>query len=134
MTRLLAPLLVLAACGPADPEVEPCEPIVAGDTWTEPEGSVVEIVMMNPTPPARFENWWAVRLTSPDGAPMIDPARLAVSAFMPEHDHVSPTSPTVVAEPEALIVGPLDLWMPGVWEIRFDLDTERVVVPVCIEE
>jgi len=65
---------------------------------------------------------------------MIDPERLVVSAFMPEHGHGAPTVPGVTAEVEGLVVGPLELWMPGRWEIRFDLDGDRTVVPVCIAE
>ena len=134
MTRLLALACLLAACGADDPGSDACTPVLAGDTWTGPGGSIVEIVMTNPTPPARFTNWWAVRITDPGGAPMIDPASLAVSAYMPEHDHLSPTTPTVTGEAEGLVVGPLELWMPGVWEIRFDVGGERIVVPVCIDE
>ena len=127
-------LLIVSACGSSDPGGEECAAVRAGDVWAGPAGSTVEIVMTNPSPPARFTNWWAVRITEPDGTPMLDLQRLTVSAFMPEHGHGSPTDPTVTSEPDALIVGPLELWMPGRWEIRFDLPGERLVVPLCIDE
>jgi hypothetical protein len=133
MKRLLV-LGFAAACTSSDPVVDTCDPVLAGSAWDGPNGSTVTIVMTNPTPPARFTNWWAVTVNTPDGAPMIDPARLAVTAFMPEHNHSSPTIPEVTYEPDGLVVGPLDLWMPGQWDIRFDLDRERIVVPVCIDE
>src|SRR5262245_22242614 len=136
MTRLLviAPLLAFAACTSPEPTPDECEPALAGTTWTGPDGASVTIVMTNPTPPARFTNWWAVSVMTADGNWMTNPAQLAVTAFMPEHGHASPTIPTVTSEPDALVVGPLELWMPGRWEVRFDLAGERIVVPVCIDE
>jgi hypothetical protein len=134
MIRWLPLGLCLVACTSPEPQEDTCEPVVAGDTFTGPNGSVIEIVMTNPAPPARFTNWWAVRVDDPDGADMIDPARLVVSAYMPEHGHSAPVTPEVTAEVDGLVVGPLELWMPGRWEIRFDVDRERVIVPLCIEE
>jgi hypothetical protein len=136
MMRSLVLLLAFAACtdGNDDTGDPACGAVGPGDQWTSPAGAVLTIVATNPSPPARFTNWWAVTIDDRDGAPMIDPARLEVSAFMPEHGHGAPRTPDVTSEVEGLVVGPLELWMPGRWEIRFDLDAERIVVPVCIAE
>jgi hypothetical protein len=73
MKALLA-LLGLVACSSSDPVPDTCEVVLAGDSFDGPDGSTVTIVMTNPAPPARFTNWWAVTVNTPDGAPMIDPA------------------------------------------------------------
>ncbi len=145
MTRslLARPLLVAATLGallagctdpPDDPDPAACRAMAPGESWLGRDGSRVTIVVTNPAPPARFTNWWAVRIEDREGAPMFDPARLTVSAFMPEHGHGAPIAPGVTAEVDGLIVGPLELWMPGQWEIRFDVDGDRTIVPVCIAE
>lgn len=136
MTRSLATLLLLSACADnaGDPDVPECATVAPGDTWTSRAGAVVTIVATNPSPPARFTNWWAVTVDDREGAPMIDPARLEVSAFMPEHGNSAPAVPGVTSEVDGLVIGPLELWMPGRWEIRFDLDAERIIVPICIAE
>ena len=137
MTRSLALLALLAACGSSAPAADAgpdCEPVVPGAVYTGGGGWTVTIVMTNPSPPARFENWWAVTIDDPDGAPMVDAANLEVTAFMPEHGHGTPVVPGVTSEPDGLVVGPLELWMPGRWEVRFDVEGERIVVPVCLAE
>jgi hypothetical protein len=136
MTRALALLLLCAACGaPAvDADAQECAAVAPGSTYAGNQGWSLTIVTTDPAPPARFTNRWTVTIADPDGRPMIDPAALAVSAFMPEHGHGSPTTPVVTADADGLDVGPLELWMPGRWEVRFDLDGERIVVQVCIDE
>jgi hypothetical protein len=136
MTRTLAVLLFLSACtdSTGDPDVPECASVAPGASWTSGAGATVTIVATNPSPPSRFTNWWAVTVDDRSGAPMIDPARLRVSAYMPEHRHAAPVVPGVTSEMEGLVVGPLELWMPGLWEIRFDLDAERIVIPICIVE
>ncbi len=132
---VLSPLL-LATCTETadDPDPPACGVITPGDEWTGRASASLAIVATNPSPPARFTNWWAVRVDDREGAPMIDPARLTVTAVMPEDGLGAPRIPEVTAEPDGLVVGPLELWTPGRWEIRFDLDGDRIVVPVCIDE
>ncbi len=135
MTRAIAIFALLAACA-SDPPADDgdCAPVMRGDQFSGRNGWTLTIVMTNPTPPARFTNWWAVAIDDPDGAPMIDAASLEVTAFMPEHGHGAPVVPGVTSEPDGLVVGPLELWMPGRWEVRFDVEGERIIVPVCLAE
>jgi hypothetical protein len=135
-SRLLLLLVACSACtdGVPPPDDPACAAVTPGATWTSRDGAIITIVATNPSPPARFTNWWAVTVDDRDGAPMIDPQRLEVSAFMPEHGHGAPRVPEVTSEVDGLVIGPLELWMPGRWEIRFDLDAERIVVPICIAE
>jgi hypothetical protein len=133
----LALLALLVGCGSSEPaalDAARCGEVARHDTFTGRGEWSLTIVATNPAPPARSTNWWAVTIDDPDGAPMIDAAALVVSAFMPEHDHSAPAPVTVTAEPDGLVVGPLELSMPGRWEVRFDVEGERIVVPLCIDE
>lgn len=126
MTRCLPLLLLVAACAPDEtpPDDTACDVVEPGATFVGPDGGRVRILATDPAPPARFTNWWTVDVD--------DATTMTVSAFMPEHDHGSPTTPTVTVTDEGVVVGPLELWMPGRWEVRFDLAVDQVVVPVCI--
>jgi hypothetical protein len=137
MTRRLVLLSLLVACGSPAPgtlDAAPCGTVAPDDTFTGRNGWTLTIVATNPTPPARFTNWWAVTIDDPDRAPMIDASALVVTASMPEDGPSARVTPTVTTEPDGLVVGPLELWVPGRWEVRFDVEGERIVVPVCIDD
>lgn len=75
-----------------------------------------------PAPPQRELNDWRVRVEDPSGAPVSD-CTLAVGLFMPVHGHSSTTEP-VIAPAEAAgeyRVDDMNFFMPGLWEITFDL-------------
>jgi hypothetical protein len=128
--------LLTVGCAGSDPgavDAGACG-VVRGDVFSGRAGWSSTIVATNPAPPARMTNWWAVTIDDPDGAAMADAAALEVSAFLPEDGHGAPITPSVTAEPDGLVVGPLELVSAGRWEVRFDVEGERIVVPVCIDE
>lgn len=109
--------------------------IAPGLTKTGEDGLNVELVELVPSMPARGDNRWTLELTM-GGAPVED-ATITPVPWMPDHGHGT----TVEAEIVPLGGGqyeidPLNLWMPGLWEITFDVGGEasdQVVFSLCIE-
>lgn len=137
MRRALMLLLLLPACDDlddGDSYAPRCDSTRPGARWTGRLGSVLRMVATNPSPPAMHTNWWAVTIDDRDGAPMIDPEALVVSAVMPEDGRGAPAVPGVTYQPDGLVVGPLELSMPGHWEVRFDVEGDRIVIPICVDE
>jgi hypothetical protein len=122
---------LVAACGTDDPSDEPvdCTKVTGTDTFVvgldKPgDSGVLDFQMMSadPAPPARDDNTWIVQINSMQsgvvGAP-IDGATLAVTPFMPAHQHGSPIRvqiTPVAGQPGQYSLSPVNLWMPGVWE------------------
>ncbi|HTM23356.1 MAG TPA: hypothetical protein VL172_22695 [Kofleriaceae bacterium] len=141
-TRLLLLSVLVAACGggTAAPDAEPgdaADYIDCGDLTadgmrvdmvrTGETGSRIQIMALDPDPPARFENAWIV--ASPDG-PIT-----AVTPWMPEHGHGAQTPAVITAtgDPDQYSLDPLDLWMPGLWEVRIEVGgSDQVLFRVCI--
>jgi hypothetical protein len=82
----------------------------------------VTIRQGTPAPPARDLNDWVIEVTDADGQPQ-GGCTLAVGLFMPAHGHTSTTEPVVAASTPAgtYTVEDMNLFMPGRWEITFDL-------------
>ena len=72
------------------------------------------------------------------GAP-VDGATLEVTPFMPDHGHG--TSINAVVTPSGsngeYDVTPVNMWMPGYWEVTVDIDdqgtADSAVFKVCID-
>ena len=88
----------------------------------------VQIVSADPAPPAKGLNSLVVRVLAPSGTP----ARSAALALhrendtldpsMPDHGHGSLTNAAVGRRSDGdFAVEPLDLFMPGVWRVGFDV-------------
>jgi hypothetical protein len=142
----------LAACGGhdhADDEVD-CSMVTGTDTFVvgleKPgNGGTLDFQLMSadPAPPARDDNTWIVQINSMNagvvGAP-VDGASLTVTPFMPSHQHGSPirTEITpVVGQAGQYTLSPVNMWMPGVWEVTIkgstDTTTDTAVYRFCIE-
>lgn len=152
--RLYAALVVgLVACGTksTDSSVEYGAPTAAGcgdAALTIAPGLVVpcdtgdcalQIINTSPTPPDRGDNTWVVQVVDGAGAP-IAVAGVTGAPFMPVHNHGTspPDYPGASANQMDWTVGPFDLFMPGLWELRFTIDRDdntqhQVVVPFCVE-
>lgn len=97
----------------------------------------IAILQATPAPPGRDLNDWLIAVSSPDGSPPSDCA-VAVGLFMPAHGHTSTTEPMVRPgdAPGQFHVDAMNLFMPGRWEITFDLTcgllTDQVVFGVEI--
>jgi hypothetical protein len=122
---------LVTACGtddPGDGEVD-CTKVTGTDTFVvgldKPgDNGALDFQMMSadPAPPARDDNTWIVQVSSMAsgvvGAP-IDGATLAVTPFMPAHQHGSPIRTQITpvpGQPGQYSLSPVNLWMPGVWE------------------
>jgi hypothetical protein len=88
----------------------------------------VRLVSAEPAPPAKGLNAWTVRVLSASGAP-VSTASLALhresdspDPSMPDHGHGSLASAAVERRSNGdFAVEPLDLFMPGVWRVGFDV-------------
>lgn len=111
----------------------------AGMTALADDGIQVVLVEARPGPPVRFDNVWDVEVRDSSGVP-VAVTTLVVEPFMPDHGHGTPQPPLPEAgvETGTFSMGPFDLWMPGIWELRFSVDREGTIslatMTFCLEE
>jgi hypothetical protein len=104
------------------------------------ESSRYEFKLMSadPAPPARGDNTWVLQLNT-----MIAPvtpvsgASMTVTPFMPDHAHGSGKTVIVTPMTEAgqYKLSPVNLWMPGLWEVTIQASgtqSDRVVFRFCL--
>lgn len=121
----------------SEEEVCALDPLEAGAELTGPNGFGVRLVELDPEPPARFDNRWIVELER-DGEALAD-GSIKVTPFMPLHQHGS-SEPVVATElePGRFELEPINLWMPGLWEVRCAVtgggERDDVVFEVCIDD
>jgi YtkA-like protein len=99
------------------------------------------LVSSTPAPPALDDNRFVVQVSDADGNPV--EGELTVALDMPEHGHASPKQPDIRfdAESQAFSLEPIDLFMVGLWRIRFDFEaridgappTDSAVFEFCID-
>ena len=110
-----------------------------GMTVAADDGIQVALIEARPAPPVRFENVWDLEVRDAAGVP-VSVTSLAVVPFMPDHGHGTPQPPLPEAgvETGTFSMGPFDLWMPGIWELRFSVDREGTIslatMTFCLEE
>jgi len=101
----------------------------------------LQVIATDPAPPDRGDNTWTVQILDAAGAAM-PVSELEASPFMPAHDHGTSPADFVGASIDQVTwdVGPFDLFMPGLWELRVAIqldasaDAERqVIIPFCVE-
>src|SRR5690606_7101789 len=99
----------------------------------------VSIVDANPAVPIRGDNAWTLGITDEAGAPVTD-VSLRIEPRMPDHGHGTPVQAEVtpLGAEGHFLVEPLNLFMAGLWEVRFDLTDaqgveERIVFAVCVD-
>lgn len=82
----------------------------------------VAILSATPAPPARNLNDWTIAVTDAEGASQGD-CTVSVGLFMPAHGHTSTTEPDIRPGDGlgTYQVDAMNLFMPGRWEITFDL-------------
>lgn len=93
------------------------------------------LVSSDPTPPARGNNKWSVRIEK-NGQPQTG-AMIEVTSFMPKHGHGSSVAPTIMPSGDAYTIDPIYLFMPGLWQITIKatvgMATDSAVFTFCIE-
>jgi hypothetical protein len=143
--------MLVAACGGggdggADAAID-CSTVTGVDTFTvglekAGVGGMVDFKLMSidPAPVVRGNNTWIVQVDSMSsgvvGSPM-DGATLSATPFMPAHQHGSPITATVMptGNPGEYTMGPINLWMPGVWETTIAVKSptaDRAVYSFCV--
>jgi hypothetical protein len=70
----------------------------------------------DPTPPARYDNFWTIDFSDASGAPVTDMQMTSASTWMPYHGHGWPGSGTPMSEPGRFKVK-LNLNMRGYFRI-----------------
>lgn len=101
--------------------------------------TVTVTVNSDPVPPAKGDSTWTIMVTDQNDAPL-DGLTVDSTPFMPDHGHGTPLQETVTAgaQPGEYVLAPVNLWMPGYWEVTIDVDdgngmTDSVMYAVCID-
>lgn len=147
----LAPVVVLsAACGSGDdgnpiPDQVDCSKETRADTYaagmskTGAQGFEFRLMEAAPTPPAKGDNDWTIEVLDASSTPM-DGISLDITPFMPDHGHGTTVNADITPTQEAgtYDVNPVNLWMPGYWEITVDASDDSgpldsAVFAFCIE-
>ena len=143
---VLAPL---AACGSDD---DGYDDVVLCDQETSKDEFVIglqkageagtfdfSLTSFSPAPPAQGNNAWSVMVMSTGAAAApVTGAELLVTPFMPKHQHGPGIDPEVTptATDGEYDVTPINLWMPGIWEVTIEVEaggqTDQAVFRACI--
>ena len=142
MMRVLPGVLLLSlvvGCGSSDSsgddEEVDCTMVTGADTFVvglpkTGEAGMLDYALMsaNPSPPARDDNTWTVQIKDTSGT-AFDGATVTVTPFMPAHQHGSPvkTEVTPTGTPGEYMLDPVNMWMPGVWEVTIQAKKDAVV-------
>lgn len=101
-------------------------------------GSSVTIVDAMPAMPDRGDNTWTVRIADAAGNPE-ESMVVSLRPWMPDHGHGSPVEPVITdLGGGEYRIGSLNLFMPGLWQITFNLESpdgaaDEVMFSICIE-
>ena len=151
----LAPALALAvgACG-SEAATEPDagynravetrdDEFALGLEKTGPDGMVFRLDDAEPGLPIRGDNVWTFAIDADDGSPL-DGAAVDVTPFMPDHQHGTPIAVEITPQGEAgkYVAQPVNLWMPGLWEITIKAtpaggvtaDAQQTVFRFCLAD
>src|SRR5688572_14991415 len=87
------------------------------------ESSRIEFKLLSsdPAPPARGNNTFILQLSTMAAPVMpVEGASLNIMPFMPDHQHGTgiPVVTTPMTEAGQYKLDPVNLWMPGLWEVR----------------
>jgi len=116
---------------------------VAGLAKTS-EGGKFDVTLLDSVlaPPDRGENTFTLKVRENASGTMMAPDAIEVRPWMPQHGHGS-TPPSFVpvagTEANSSVVGPINFFMPGLWELRVlvtpagDQPAERTVFSFCVE-
>ena len=148
--KQLAILTLLLAASPACGEDEPqgaevnCDLETRDDAYVanlEKAGTQVSVVLMEsiPAPPRKDDNTWMIRIQDEAGAPLSG-LSMVVTPWMPDHGHgtLDPPIVTELSEPGEYEVNPVDLRMPGLWEVTVEVADgtgleDEVTFAFCVE-
>ena len=92
----------------------------------EGTSNVARLTVVGATPeePTRGLNSWQMMLSDLEGN-ALSGCELALTPFMPEHDHGVATTPEVTeGEAGQYQIDQIELIMPGLWDMRFEISCE----------
>jgi len=107
---------------------------------TGANGYTLAIEAATPFPAARGDNAWTVAITDGAAAPAAG-LQIAVDPRMPDHGHGTPIVAVVTETGTAgtYEIDPINLWMPGYWEIGVQLSDsggsplDAATFKVCVD-
>lgn len=109
----------------------------AGMAKTGAAGVEVVVVESTPAPPGRGDNTFILDLVDDAGDAMAD-ATFELRPFMPDHNHGTGIRSEVTPDAEVpgrYAVAPVNLWMPGFWEVNVEITAptaDALVFRFCI--
>jgi hypothetical protein len=95
-----------------------------------------KLIAMTPSAPARGDNKWLIEVDAAGTA--VVRADVGATPFMPDHGHGTPVKVGVTpsATPGQYELAPVNLWMPGYWQIAVTAasgnDRDSAVFELCI--
>ncbi len=128
--------MIWLACAPAPretgQETGPSEReaySIKGMVWNGEGGALqLRAESATPDPPNEGLNTWWVRVLDADGAEAPEPG-IALTPSMPTHNHGTlPPTFTGVPTEDSLEIGPMNLMMPGRWEISAEITSGQETV------
>lgn len=146
-------MLVLTGCDPNEDDDDDgddegsaagCATEMRDDTYTlgmEKSGAAVTVRFVDamPAPPDRGDNTWTVEVIDTATGTPLDDVELSVEPFMPDHQHGTSIAchVTAVEAPGQFELAPVNLFMPGLWEVRLhftlaDATTDQVNFNFCV--
>lgn len=142
-------VLVVLGCGSTDDpgnEGSKCanetrDDVYAASLRKAGAGGLFDFVLVaaTPAPPAKGDNSWTVEVDGIGGGAPLTGASLTATPFMPDHGHGTPIVPvaTPIEQPGQFQVTPINLWMPGLWQVTLEATTsaatDKAVYAFCIE-
>jgi hypothetical protein len=148
----LATVAVAACHGGSSPpdadEALACMNAGRGDTYVvglERAGKAglldMKLMTATPAPPGFNDNAWLVQVNAMAAGVVGDPvngATITVTPFMPDHQHGTAIKAKI--QPMSggqYLLSPINLWMPGYWEVTIDVQTstvhDSVLYKFCIQ-
>jgi len=151
MAPLLLAVGLAAACGgdddsqSADGGID-CALIMEGQDVYAPNlekvganGYTVQLMSATPAPPAKGNNSWRIHVADPTQT-AADGLGIDVNPYMPAHGHSTPIEAVVTptGDPGEYTLDPVNLFMPGIWEVTLELSSggsavDSVVYTFCID-
>lgn len=142
---LLVSIATLVACGggssatPDADEALACIAMGRGQTYAVGLAPAVpgtldfKLMSADPAPPGFNDNTWVIQINQPAGGAAVTGARVSVTPFMPDHQHG--TLPVKVQElgNGQYKLTPVNMWMPGYWEITITANSDSAVYKFCIQ-
>lgn len=147
-------LAVVAACHGSDAPPDADEALAClnagrGETYTvglEHVGAAgaldFKLMSATPAPPGFNDNTWIIQVNAMAAGVVGNPvtgATITASPFMPDHQHGSAYKVKVeaLATPGQYKLSPINMWMPGYWEVTINVDAgaarDSVIYKFCIQ-